>query len=301
MLESVIRLDGAALGLSVEPHELRAEGVICAEGTLLDALNRTVGRGSQCVIGPGGLGRRCPIWAWSVLDWSLLVRLLPGVASVMDRIMGPWGDLFKLPGGQGRANGVAALGVCGVRDSRASLRAADGIDPFEYVDGFLVLEMLGQNLPAQLAGRFLDAMGDAVRDGMRRVRRAEEDQLSSVLLAGHRFFVSMRRGAMIVATSRDALKEARSILEMQNHEVLPPGLLMGGAIDARRIVEWIARQVEGDAGEPSTEDLFQEFDRWGTTRIEVRCEPSCLRVAVRQAREPRPDWTKRAGLEGTGG
>jgi hypothetical protein len=298
MLESVVRLNGAALGLSVAPHELRADGLVCAEGTLLDALNRTVGQGSHCVIGPVGLGRRCPIWAVSILDWSLLARTVPGVAKALDRILGQWGDLFKLSGGQGRANGVAALGLCGLRSLPANRGAAIDVDPFEYLDGFLVLEVMGQNLPSQLAGRFLDAVGDVVRDGMRRVRRAQEDELSSVMLAGHRFFVALRRGAMIVATSRDALREARSILEMQDTETLAPGLLMGGAFDSRRIVEWIACHMEAEPAEPSTEDLFQEFERWGTTRIEVRCESAGLRVVVRQQRDPKADWTQRGGPRG---
>jgi hypothetical protein len=283
MLDAMFHLHGAALGLSLEPEELHLEGLAFAEGTWLDALESMVGKGSQCVIGPRALGRHCPVWALSVLDWTLLARTLPVVANAIDRISGQWGELLKRSGSNEKANGIAALGLCGLRPFPTVVESMVEGDMLDFVDAFLVLEMLGQNLPAQIAGRFLDVVGDAVRDGMKRLRLAEEEQLSSVVFFGHRFYVAIRRGAMILATTREALAKARNMLETQASETLAPGFLVGAELEPRGILQMLGAPPGRGDGDRISDELFREVQQWGATRLQVQRVPAGLRLVFRQA------------------
>lgn len=283
LLDAMFHLHGAVVGGSIEPEEARAEGLVLADGTWLRALEGTVGQGSQCVIGPRALGRHCPVWALTVLDWTLLARTLPVVAAAIDRIAGPWGDLFRRSGGEGRANGVAAVGLCGVRPAPSGLEEMRDTDVLGAVDAFLVLEMLGQNLPAQLAGRMVDVVGDVMRDGMKRLRRGDREERTSVVFAGHRFYVSIRRGAMILATSGRALEEARRMMETNRAERLPPGWLLGGAWEPQRLIRMLGEAAGEDLGEGGAAELLREVRRLGAARFEVRKVPAGLRGTFRQA------------------
>jgi len=282
MLDAMIHVHGAAMGVSMDRDELRLEGLAFVEGTWLDALENMVGRGSQCVIGPRALRKHCPVWALTVLDWTLFARTLPVVANALDRITGQWGDLLKRTDSEGRANGMAALGICGLRPFPLESEAAAEIHPLSFIDAFLVLEMLGQNLPAQIAGRLVDVMGDVMRDGMKRFRRKEAEQLSSVVFAGHRFYVALRRGAMILATSRAALAEARNMLETQASETLSPGFLVGGELEPHGALRMLGNQLGRDSVERFSDDMLREFQRWGAARLQVQRVPAGLRMIFRQ-------------------
>jgi len=286
MLDAMFHLRGGVLGGCLGPQEAKVEGLMLAEGTWLRALETTVGQGSQCVIGPRALARHCPVWALSVLDWTLFARTVPVVAGAIDRIAGPWAELLRRPGGQGRANGVIAAGLCGARPLAGGAGAVAETDLLEAVDAFLVLELLGQNLPAQLAGRMVDVVGDVMRDGMRRLRRGEREERTSVVLAGHRFYVAVRRGAMILATTRAALEEARSMLESNRAEALPPGFVLGGAWEPQRVLGMMGAGAGGEEWEGMRQELLREVRRLGAARFEVRQVPGGLRATFRQALLP---------------
>jgi len=285
LLDAMIRLHGGALGLSVSQGELRLEGLALAEGRWLDALDTTVGGGSQGRIGPRALARNCPVWAVSVLDWTLLVRALPVIGEALERVTGPLGDLLRRSGGGGqeRANGIVALGLCGLRPDLLEGTSTDGDDLPMGVDAFLVLEMLGRNVPAQIAGRLLDAVGDVVRHGAKRLRGAEDEQLTSMVVAGFRLYVAMRRGAVILATSREALAEARQMLEQGVPESMAPGFLVGGEVEVQSVMRMVADASGLEAEGPFPDELLHEVQRWGATRFQVERVPAGLRLLLRQS------------------
>jgi len=125
-------------------------------------------------------------------------------------------------------------------------------------------------------------MGDVMRDGMKRFRRKEAEQLSSVVFAGHRFYVALRRGAMILATSRAALAEARNMLETQASETLSPGFLVGGELEPHGALRMLGNQLGRDSVERFSDDMLREFQRWGAARLQVQRVPAGLRMIFRQ-------------------
>jgi len=283
VLDAMFRLQGGALGLTVTRKALSVKGLVLAEGSWLDALDITVGKGSQCVIGPRALSRRCPVWAVSVLDWTLLARALPVVGQALDRVTGPLGDFLKRSsGGEERANGIAALGLCGVRADllQEVSTARDELPPF--VDAFLVLEVLGRNLPGQIAGRLLDAVGDVMRHGAKRLLKTEEEQVSSLLVGGFRIYMAMRRGAAILATSRDALSEARRMLEEGVPESLAPGYVLGGQVEMQGAIRMLVDAFAAGSGERVPGEILGEFRRWGAGRFQVERVPGGLRLLLDQ-------------------
>jgi hypothetical protein len=282
LMGAMIQMEDLALGLSAQPDRLRVEGLLCAHGTLMDAFDTMVGSGSQCVIGPRALEARYPVWALSVLDWSFFARTLPAVASVLDRITGSWGELFKLPGADQRSNGVAALAVCGLRPFSPDPESLADMDLLSFIDAFMVLEMLGQNLPGQIAGRFLDVMGDVMRDGLKRIRKTEEEQMTSVVLMGHRFFAALRRGAIILATSREALQEARNLLEVQSSETVPSGMIMSGQVDPGGISRLLPRDAGEEFLKGVKDKVMAEMLGIGSARVEVQRVSSGMRLVFQQ-------------------
>ncbi len=282
IIGSIVRLQGLALGLSVDDERLHVEGLVCAEGSLFDALDSVVGRSSQCVVGPRALSTRCPVWAISVMDWSLLVRSFPAVGKVLDRVTGQFGDLLPFLNSGERGQGVAAIGISGLRPFPTDHKSLAHSSMFSFIDAFLVVEMLGQAFPAKLAGRVMDTMGGFMRGGLKRFIDTDIEELSSATIFGHKFFAAFRGGAMILATSRDAMKEAQYLLGSRSTETLPLGFILSAQSEPHRF----SRQVNKDE-EPISEEIFAgefwgEIKKLGRTQVEVQRVPAGLRLVIRQ-------------------
>ena len=153
------------------------------------------------------------------------------------------------------------------------------------IDAFLVVELLGQAFPFRVAGRVLDSFGDAVRGGLKRLRRSEEEQLTSMTVAGHKFFMALRRGAMILATNRETLLEARGMLEQQGLETVPPGFLLRAECDPERFDAFPLIPDELDPDAPSQEELLEEMRELGTVTLELRRVAAGLHLGLRRKGE----------------
>jgi len=289
LVESFIQVHGMILGVSAKPNQIGVEGLICADGSLLDALDPALGRGSQCVIGPRMIGSQCPIWVLSVLDWSLLVRAFPALPNLLKKITGPLGDMFQLPGTEDRSNGMAAIGICGINPSPESLDDRNQeLDLFAYLDAFLVVELLGQTMPVRMAGWVLDTVGDAVRSRLKRIQGSKEELLTSVTLGGHKFYITLRRGALIIATSRSALIKARDNIEHYGPETLPSGFLLGAEADSSRFTGLLT-SGEIDEREEEEESFLSELndilEQWGKVKLRLERVSSGLRLVLQQEKK----------------
>ncbi len=290
-LDSMVQLQGLALGLTVEKKLLRVEGLVCAEGTLLEAMETMVDRGNSCAIGPRALSERCPAWTLMLLDCSLLTRSLPVVADVLKRITGQWGDRIRLPGMQERSSGIAAMGICGIKPmptAKDDDEYADGVseDIFAYIDAFLVLEILGSTPVVRLAGKVFDSVGDVVRGRLKKLRGVEEEQLTTVSLMNHDFFVSLRRGAIILATSRDALVEALNLLEFQGPETLSDGFLMGAECDPQRLTDAMGETALDGVESGQAAEIYADIQKLGRAKLDIKRVPAGLRLVLHQTDAP---------------
>ena len=287
IIESFIQVHGMILGVSTGSDQIGMEGLICAEGSLLDALDPTVGQGSQCAIGPRMIGSQCPVWAMSVLDWSLLIRAFPALPNLFKRIAGPLGEMFQLPGAEDRSSGTAAIGICGINPSPPGLDGRnEELDLFAYLDAFLVVELLGQTMPVRMAGWFVDTVGDAVRSRLKRFQGSKEELLTSVTLGGHKFYLTLRRGALIIATSRDALIRARDSIDRYGPETLPSGFLLGAEVDSSRFTGMLTSGQEEEKAEEEDDTVLGElqdlFEQWGKVKLELERVSSGLRLRLQQ-------------------
>ena len=283
LLESVVLLQDAALALSAAEGRLRLEGQICGEGTLFQALDTMVGKGSRCVVGPRELGRRCPVWALSVLDWTLFTRLLPAVAELLEKIKGQWGDLIRLPGPEERMNGMAALGVCGLHPLSLDPESLKEADILASVDAFLLLEMLGQKMAYRLAGKALDSFGDMVRGGLSRLRVTGGESFTSFEVAGLKVLVALRRGTLILATNRNALDVALYLLELDSSEALPPGFLARAGGEPQRFVRMLVEGLGQETGRALQEEILAGVRAVGRVELDLKRVPAGLRLVLSQA------------------
>jgi len=278
-LSGLARPEGLALGLAADADALRLDGRLAIEGSLLEALDRTVKGNNVTRVGPGTLARSCPLFAVSVLDLGLLVRIAPSLAGMLGRLAGRLGDVLR-PGFTGdRGGGALAVGLTGLKPTAAvTADPSEEPDVFEAVEGFLVLQLLGEALPARLAGRVLDTFGDAVRGGLKRLKVTDQPE-TTARLAGHTFHVAVRRGALVVATSSEPMRIARSVLEAPDPEVLPPGFLLGAGVDAGRLLDGI-----DDLGDETAmiEEMQATLQRFGRARIELARVPGGLSISLRQ-------------------
>jgi len=293
LLSGLARPEGLALGLGAGADRLRIEALLRIRGSLLDALDRTVQGHSVCRIAPASLARQCPMWAMSVLDLGLLVRAAPSIAGQLSRLAGRLGDVLRPGRGREKGRGGGALGLAVTRLKPLpplDLEAAEMPDLFEALDGFLVLQLLGEALPARVAGRMLDTVGDAVRGGLKRLKLADEE-LSTARLGGHLFHVAVRRGALVVATSPEALVQARALLEAPAPVTLPAGYLVGAGVDAPRLLAQLAPEAAAAAGTDDEAALLPLADvqraiaRFGRARLEITRVPEGLAISLDQETE----------------
>ena len=278
-LSGLARPEGLALGVAADADALHLDGQLAIQGSLLDALDRTVKGHNVTRVGPSALARRCPLFAMSVLDIGLLVRVAPSLAGSLGRLAGRLGDVLR-PGFSGdRGGGALAVGLTGIRPTADAIAPEHGEpDLFEAIDGFLVLQLLGEALPARLAGRMFDTVGDAVRGGLKRLKVVDQPD-TTARLAGHTFHVAVRRGALIVATAGEPMRIARELLEESEPESLPPGFLLGAGVDAQRLLGG----VEGLGEEAAVlEEMQNTVARFGRARIELGRTPGGLSVSLRQ-------------------